>query len=149
LATLLLSLGTLTLLHGLKKIDGPGMIPIAEQASALLSARTFELASKNCDGDLRLLDTHWTITISDLMKYVTEHGIPSGWFRGRPATYDGIYLIQSGTGWSVFEQERGRVLEESRMPFGTYNEALECVLMTYYMPASRRSRETCSDKIPQ
>ncbi len=121
------------------------MIPIAEQAAALINARTFELASKYCNGDLRLLDERWTLTIADLIQYVKDNGIPDGWLHVRPGTFDGIYLIQSELNWSVFEQERGRVWEESRKSFRSYDSALEYVLANYYMPTSRHTSDTDSE----
>lgn len=123
----------------------PDMIPIEEQAAALVNGRAFELASKYCNGDLRLLDERWTITIADLIRYVKENGIPAGWLHFRPETFDGLYLIQSGSVWSVYKQERGEIPEESRRSFCSDDAALEYVLLNYYMPASRRTKIADSD----
>lgn len=121
----------------LAKRNDPDAIPVAEQAAALLKAQTFELATKYCDGDLRLLDERWTVRIADLIQYVKENGLPVGWLHTRPATYDGIYLIKSDAQWSVHEQERGGIYNESRKSFGSYDHALEYIMQTYYMPKSR------------
>jgi hypothetical protein len=122
----------------LAKRNEPEGIPIAEQAAAILNAQTNELAVKYCDGNLRQLDERWTITISDLLRYVKKNGIPNGWLHTRPATYDGIYMLQSKTMWMVYEQERGGIYPDSKRSFESYDQALEHVLQTYYMPKSSR-----------
>lgn len=132
--------------HAVAKRDDPAGIPIAEQAAALMNARTFELAVKYSDGDLRQLDGLWTITIADLLRYAKENGLPTGWLHCRTATYDGVYLLQSGAKWIVYEQERGGVYPDSKRSFDSYDQALEHVLLTYYMPKSSRPDALDSNK---
>lgn len=112
----------------------PGCIPIAEQAAALLKGQTFELAAKYCGGDLRQLDERWTVKIADLLRYVEENGIDNSWLRTRPESFDGIYFVSSEASWLVYEQERGRIYDESRRSFASYDEALGYVLQNYFMP---------------
>ena len=117
----------------------PNAIPVADQVAALLNATTFELAAKYCDGDLKLLDDRWTVTVADLIQYVKANGIP-GWVRTRPEAFDGVYLLQFHSTWLVYEQERGKIYNESRRNFDSYDHALTYVLQTYYMPISTKHR---------
>jgi hypothetical protein len=110
------------------------MIPKDEQINAILNGREWALASKYCDGNVDLLASICTITETDLIEYVKLHGFPSGWLWTSNETYDGLYILGEGDGWIVYEKERGKIYEETKRQFSTYDEALAYVITTYYMP---------------
>jgi hypothetical protein len=107
-------------------------IPKREQLAALLGGKTWDLAVRYCNSDHQALLRSLDVTLPELVAWAKEHGIPVGWFRDAPATFDGVYLVSRGERWAVYRQERGEVFDAVELD--DRDAALELLLTRYYMP---------------
>jgi hypothetical protein len=112
----------------------PTKIPEEEQADAILTGRTWELAVRYFgEGDLERLAACMTVTREDLRRHVDEHGYPEGWWRFEAGTEDGLYTVPSDGEWIVYLQERGKIEREYPGRFRTRDEAVDFVLESIYL----------------
>ncbi len=49
----------------------------------------------------------FTVTRNEVAEYVHEHGLPEGSVNSSPSLQDGNYLVQEGSRWCTYYQERG------------------------------------------
>jgi len=113
------------------------MIPLKEQVDAIIHAQTWELANKYLDGDHDRFWQECSVTVNDLVEYVVQNGLPKGWAHTSEATFDGVYIVPQNGNWTTYEQERGRICDESVRFFESYSDALSYFLTTNYLSEKR------------
>jgi len=113
------------------------MIPLKEQVDAIIHAQTWELANKYLDGDHDRFWQECSVTVNDLVEYVVQNGLPKGWAHTSEATFDGVYIVPQNGNWTTYEQERGRICDESVRFFESYSDGLSYFLTTNYLSEKR------------
>ena len=105
------------------------MVAKTEQIRSLLLGDACTLVEKtvpkselSCDSYSRV----FTITKRDIVDYVAKHGLPAGAIRYRSAERDGVYMVRSVFGHSVYDQERGII--SNKHFFFTQTAAINTVI---------------------
>jgi len=86
------------------------------QIVALLTGRAFQLACEwtgktTLDGGE--YQHVFTVEPEAVHDYVLRKGVPTGAWSNRPASHDGLYMVEHQGKYSVYYQERGITFDES------------------------------------
>jgi hypothetical protein len=99
-----------------------------EQIEALLTSRALELA-ESVVGRVSSTSDYlavFSVTTSDVLRYVAAHGVPESSYRSAPDTWDGRYCHRERGTWWVYRQERGSRFSKQG-PFEARRQALAAV----------------------
>lgn len=106
-------------------------IPKVEQLEAIVTGRTQQLADKYCMGSEALLSRSWTVSKREVVAYARS-GESGSWLRTTPSTADGLYILQRGSSWTAFFQERGTAHNEVAFP--SFEDAYLSTAATFKLP---------------
>jgi hypothetical protein len=104
-----------------------------DQIRALLTGRAFSIV-RAMSGDRQLSGKEYaqvfTVSRSDVLAYVRQHGFPKGSYSDRPRITDGPYMVEEEGKYVVYHQERGiRVDEASYSNKALADEAMVNLLL--------------------
>ena len=91
------------------------MVAKAEQIRSLLSGKACDLVESAIPSSECSTDSYrvvFTVNRREIDEYIAKNGFPEGVVRSRAGTRDGVYMIRSMFGYSVYYQERGIVMDK-------------------------------------
>ena len=105
------------------------MVTKTEQIRSLLLGDACTLVENNVPKSELSSDSYtkvFTITKRDIIDYVAKHGLPEGRIQYRCAEREGVYMVRSLLGHSVYYQERGIIF--NKQFFFTHRAAMNAVI---------------------
>lgn len=106
-------------------------IPRQEQLDAIVTGRTRQLADKYFMGSEILLARGWTVSKREVVAYARSRE-PGSWVQTTPGAADGVYILQRGTSWVAYFQERG--IAHGEQSFSSFEDAYLSMAAGFKLP---------------